>query len=152
YSEALERPARCRFHAPRVSGERFRMSRQMHVAIHPRRLGARLFHLAFWATYTGLLSAQPSAQAVKQEYRFAVVSIRPGDPNGLMAGPPKPASPGRFNAESITMVGLAMRAFSKSQTYQIEFQPWMSVDRFNIAAVYPQGASPADLPAMLLHL
>src|SRR5450755_4358452 len=75
-----------------------------------------------------------SAQPAGRDYRFEVASIRPGDPDGRLTGPPRPSSPGHFTSESATIVSLAMRAFGIKQTFQIEFPPWMSSAHFNVLA------------------
>jgi uncharacterized protein (TIGR03435 family) len=81
-----------------------------------------------------------------------VASIRPGDPNGRIAGPPVPSSPRRFVADSTTIHALASRAFGLKHTFEIECPSWMQSARFNVMATIPEGAAKTDLPVMIQHL
>ena len=96
--------------------------------------------------------ASSSARPATRDYRFEVASIKPGNPSGLMTGPPPPTSPRRFSAQSASIVGLALKAFGIKQMSLIEWQPWMDSARFNVEATFPEGATAADLPVMVQHL
>jgi Protein of unknown function (DUF3738). len=100
----------------------------------------------------GASKASSSAQPAKRDYRFEVASIRPGDPSGRWTGALAPSSPGRFAAESATIVSLAMQAFGVKQMFQIEWQPWMVSAHFNVEATIPESATDADLPIMIQRL
>jgi uncharacterized protein (TIGR03435 family) len=99
--------------------------------------------------------AQPadSSQPAQRDYRFEVASIRPGDPNGRLSGPPGPSyTPGRFRTESNSLWGLAAMAFSKKQNFELECPQWMLTAHFTVNATLPEGATKADLPIMIQHL
>ena len=97
--------------------------------------------------------ASDSAQPVERDYRFEVISIRPGPPDGRLSGRPGPSyTPGRFQEEVTSIDGLAFIAFGKKQGFEIECPEWMYRTFFTVNATLPEGATKADLPIMVRHL
>lgn len=98
-------------------------------------------------------AAVGAAEPGKRDYRFEVASIRPGPPDGRLAGQPGPAyTPGRFREEVTSIEGLAFMAFGKKQGFEIECPEWMYKTYFTVNATVPEGATKADLPLMVRHL
>lgn len=94
-----------------------------------------------------------SSQPASRDYRFEVISIRPGPPDGRLSGPPGPSyTPGRFRQEASSIYGLAFIAFGKKQAFELEGPEWMYRTYFTVDARIPDGATKADLPIMVQHL
>lgn len=91
--------------------------------------------------------ASASAQTLPA---FEVASVRPnqsGSPNSSSR-----LTGNRYAATNLTLVGLLRVAFSV-QEFQIDARPgWAGVDRFDIVATLPAGATPGDWPLMLQSL
>lgn len=99
-----------------------------------------------------LANSSGSGSPARNDWRFEVASIRPGDPNGLIVGPRVPSSPRRFVADSTTIPSLASKAFDLKHMFEMEFPSWMKSARFNVMATIPEGAAKTDLPVMIRRL
>jgi uncharacterized protein (TIGR03435 family) len=122
-----------------------------------RGAGMRLVCLALLIVTARLLDGQEasaasgSAQPVKRDFRFEVASVRPAEPpNGRNGIPPSNTS-GRYRNEN-SLAGLAMEAFGVKYHFEIEYPGWMASSYFAVNAVFPEGATRADLPIMMQHL
>lgn len=115
-----------------------------------RRLSLRGIALPLAGT---LVFTAVSAQPTQHDYRFEVASIRPGDPDGRVAGTPGPAfTPGRYRLESNSLWGLADIAFNRRHPFELVCPDWMIHAHFTIDATVPEGATKNDVPMMMLHL
>ena len=98
-------------------------------------------------------NAPEPARPTQRDYRFEVVSIHPGPPDGRLSGSPGPSyTPGHFREEVTSIDGLAFIAFGKKQAFEIECPEWMYRTYFTVNATIPDGATKADLPIMVQHL
>jgi len=114
-----------------------------------------------FAQTTPANSASPAAQAAASTLTFDVASVRPAAPMdqaailaGLRAGR-RPESMliegSRATFTYMSLKELIANAY-KVRTYQVSGPDWLATDRFDIAARLPDGASRADVPAMLQAL
>jgi uncharacterized protein (TIGR03435 family) len=100
--------------------------------------------LAFAATLAG-------AGLFAQAPRFEVASVKPSAPDGqgmLISGP----ALSQFTTRNAPLASIVMYAYARPD-YQIAGGPdWIRSERFDIVAKYPNGHSPAQVPAMLRAL
>jgi uncharacterized protein (TIGR03435 family) len=87
------------------------------------------------------------AQTVEPRQAFEVVSITPRD-NNRRPGPPR-IDPGRVSYPNATLKFLIMRAYDIAN-YQLHGPSWLDESNsFSFSAKIPDGASEAQIPAML---
>lgn len=82
---------------------------------------------------------------------FEVASVKPSAPDAqgmLISGP----TPSQFTTRNAPLISIVMYAYSRPE-YQIAGGPdWIRSERFDIAAKYPSGHSPAQVAPMLRAL
>lgn len=126
---------------------------------------------AFFRSFAGLALAAagfaqtappaPASAADKPKLQFEVASIKPAgplDPAAIMAGKSKvgmSVDQGRVEIGSLSVGDLIMVAY-KLKPHQITLLDWMkdpmSVQRWNVVAKMPEGATKDDVPQMLQGL
>jgi uncharacterized protein (TIGR03435 family) len=100
-----------------------------------------------------LLTPLVFAQAPKR-LEFEVASVRPSVPNqGNGAQTPAAArvDPSQIRLTYFTMRDFITRAYAV-KAYQVVGPEWIMTDRFDIVATLPEGATQAQVPAMLQSL
>jgi uncharacterized protein (TIGR03435 family) len=100
-----------------------------------------------------LLTPMLFAQA-PQRLQFEVASVRPALPNqGKGAQTPAAAQtyPGQLRLSYLTLKDIIQRAYGL-EPHQVIAPDWMSVERYDIMATLPEGATTAQVPQMLQSL
>ena len=96
----------------------------------------------------GALSAQVTPKAdVQAQKRFEVVSLKPYGPRRKL-GTTRIEDPRHVIFSPIVPFNLLLRAY-QVQWYQVVAPRWMKEARYTFDATLPDGASVADIPAML---
>jgi uncharacterized protein (TIGR03435 family) len=97
-----------------------------------------------WIASAGLLASQT----------FEVASVKPVNSAGgrfTMTGGPGTGDPGRFTCTNIMLRRLLLSAYDV-KNYQLLGPDWLDTLRYDIAAKVPDGATKADLQAMMRNL
>ncbi|MGB7759455.1 MAG: TIGR03435 family protein [Bryobacteraceae bacterium] len=100
-----------------------------------------------------LAHAQPAGTSSS----FEVVSIKPSaPPNGGrfsvgVRGGPGTSDPGRMTFSYVTVARLIGQAY-EIYPFQLSCPDWLNTERFDIIAKVPEGATKAQIPAMLRNL
>ncbi len=89
---------------------------------------------------------------VLQAPAFEVVSVKPHPPELIQPSSMVAEPGGRFTARNIPLRLLIRTAYQIQDDQIVDGPVWLSSDRFDIAAKAEDGASPADLGAMLQAL
>ncbi len=91
------------------------------------------------------------ASLFAQAPKFEVASVKPSAPDAqgmLISGP----TPSQFTTRNAPLISIVTYAYSRPE-YQIAGGPdWIRSERFDIAAKYPSGYSPAQVAPMLRSL
>jgi uncharacterized protein (TIGR03435 family) len=97
------------------------------------------------------------AQTPDSEAVFEVASIKPAPPpNGQRMmfgakGGPGTQDPGRWSAENFTLLDVLTQAYGVDR-YQVTGPDWLGLERFNISAKVPEGATKEQFRLMLQNM
>jgi uncharacterized protein (TIGR03435 family) len=101
-----------------------------------------------------LLVAQLVFAQTPRRLEFEVASVRPAIPdqgNGAQTPAAARLNPSQIRLTYLTLQDFMVRAYAV-KAYQIIGPEWLKTERFDIAATLPEGATIADVPAMLQSL